>query len=212
MFTGIITAVGHIERIEPLGNSASHGVRLRLKVEPSYLEDVGLGDSIAIQGACMTVTQRQATQGVFAVEVSAESLDKTAGLAEPGAVNLEKALRAHDRLGGHIVTGHVDGTGHVLAFEPVGESWLLRVRAPAHLGRYIARKGSVTVNGVSLTVNAVQDDAQGCAFDINLIGHTIAHTTLGQLRPGDAANLEIDLMARYAERMLGELPQAPRAS
>jgi riboflavin synthase len=212
MFTGIITAVGHIERIEPLGNSASHGVRLHLKVEPSYLEDVGLGDSIAIQGACMTVTQRQATQGVFAVEVSAESLDKTAGLAEPGAVNLEKALRAHDRLGGHIVTGHVDGTGHVLAFEPVGESWLLRVRAPAHLGRYIARKGSVTVNGVSLTVNAVQDDAQGCAFDINLIGHTIAHTTLGQLRPGDAANLEIDLMARYAERMLGELPQAPRAS
>ena len=212
MFTGIITAVGHIERIEPLGNSASHGVRLRLKVEPSYLEDVGLGDSIAIQGACMTVTQRQATQGVFAVEVSAESLDKTAGLAEPGAVNLEKAVRAHDRLGGHIVTGHVDGTGHVLAFEPVGESWLLRVRAPAHLGRYIARKGSVTVNGVSLTVNAVQDDAQGCAFDINLIGHTIAHTTLGQLRPGDAANLEIDLMARYAERMLGELPQAPRAS
>jgi riboflavin synthase len=212
MFTGIITAVGHIECIEPLGNSASHGVRLHLKVEPSYLEDVGLGDSIAIQGACMTVTQRQATQGVFAVEVSAESLDKTAGLAEPGAVNLEKALRAHDRLGGHIVTGHVDGTGHVLAFEPVGESWLLRVRAPAHLGRYIARKGSVTVNGVSLTVNAVQDDAQGCAFDINLIGHTIAHTTLGQLRPGDAANLEIDLMARYAERMLGELPQAPRAS
>jgi riboflavin synthase len=212
MFTGIITAVGHIERIEPLGNSASHGVRLRLKVEPSYLEDVGLGDSIAIQGACMTVTQRQATQGVFAVEVSAESLDKTAGLAQPGAVNLEKALRAHDRLGGHIVTGHVDGTGHVLAFDPVGESWLLRVRAPAHLGRYIARKGSVTVNGVSLTVNAVQDDAQGCAFDINLIGHTIAHTTLGQLRPGDAANLEIDLMARYAERMLGELPQAPRAS
>ena len=212
MFTGIITAVGHIERIEPLGNSASHGVRLHLKVEPSYLEDVGLGDSIAIQGACMTVTQRQATQGVFAVEVSAESLDKTAGLAEPGAVNLEKAVRAHDRLGGHIVTGHVDGTGHVLAFEPVGESWLLRVRAPAHLGRYIARKGSVTVNGVSLTVNAVQDDAQGCAFDINLIGHTIAYTTLGQLRPGDAANLEIDLMARYAERMLGELPQAPRAS
>ncbi|MEK9896848.1 MAG: riboflavin synthase [Burkholderiaceae bacterium] len=212
MFTGIITAVGHIERIEPLGNSASHGVRLHLKVEPSYLEDVGLGDSIAIQGACMTVTQRQATQGVFAVEVSAESLDKTAGLAQPGAVNLEKALRAHDRLGGHIVTGHVDGTGHVLAFDPVGESWLLRVRAPAHLGRYIARKGSVTVNGVSLTVNAVQDDAQGCAFDINLIGHTIAHTTLGQLRPGDAANLEIDLMARYAERMLGELPQAPRAS
>lgn len=212
MFTGIITAVGHIERIEPLGNSASHGVRLHLKVEPSYLEDVGLGDSIAIQGACMTVTQRQATQGVFAVEVSAESLDKTAGLAQPGAVNLEKALRAHDRLGGHIVTGHVDGTGHVLAFDPVGESWLLRVRAPAHLGRYIARKGSVTVNGVSLTVNAVQDDAQGCTFDINLIGHTIAHTTLGQLRPGDAANLEIDLMARYAERMLGELPQAPRAS
>jgi riboflavin synthase len=212
MFTGIITAVGHIERIEPLGNSASHGVRLHLKVEPSYLEDVGLGDSIAIQGACMTVTQRQATQGVFAVEVSAESLNKTAGLAQPGAVNLEKALRAHDRLGGHIVTGHVDGTGHVLAFDPVGESWLLRVRAPAHLGRYIARKGSVTVNGVSLTVNAVQDDAQGCAFDINLIGHTIAHTTLGQLRPGDAANLEIDLMARYAERMLGELPQAPRAS
>lgn len=212
MFTGIITAVGHIERIEPLGNSASHGVRLHLTVEPSYLEDVGLGDSIAIQGACMTVTQRQATQGVFAVEVSAESLNKTAGLAQPGAVNLEKALRAHDRLGGHIVTGHVDGTGHVLAFDPVGESWLLRVRAPAHLGRYIARKGSVTVNGVSLTVNAVQDDAQGCAFDINLIGHTIAHTTLGQLRPGDAANLEIDLMARYAERMLGELPQAPRAS
>lgn len=212
MFTGIITAVGQIERIDPLGASTDHGVRLHLKVPADYLSDVGLGDSIAIQGACMTVTTLQAADGAFAVEVSAESLNRTAGLGQTGPVNLEKALRAHDRLGGHIVTGHVDDTGEVLAVEPVGESWLLRVRAPSHLGRYIARKGSITVNGVSLTVNAVQDSAAGCAFDINLISHTMAHTTLGNLRATERVNLEIDLMARYAERMLGDLPQAPHAS
>jgi riboflavin synthase len=136
-------------------------------------------------------------------DVSRETLECTAGLERPGNVNLEKSLALGDKLGGHLVTGHVDGIGEVLAFEAAGESRLLRVRAPKELARFVARKGSVTVDGVSLTVNRVIDRPQGAEFDINLIPHTLEATTLGRLAPGARVNLEIDLIARYLERMLG---------
>jgi riboflavin synthase len=151
----------------------------------------------------MTVTRLDAGTDRFTIDISAESLDKTAGLAAPGPVNLEKALRANDRLGGHLVSGHVDGIGTVANFEPVGESWELRLSAPPALARFLAYKGSITVNGVSLTVNRVVDLPRSCEFSINLIPHTLANTTLGTLRTGQLVNLEIDLIARYVERMLG---------
>ncbi|WP_422649145.1 riboflavin synthase [Cupriavidus sp. H18C1] len=202
MFTGIVAAVGRIDSVTPLGdqNTDNAGVRLRIDAGGLDLSDVQIGDSIAIQGACMTVVALQ--PGRFDVEVSRESLDKTTGLAQPGRVNLEKALRLADRLGGHLVSGHVDGLGEVTHFAPVGESHELRVRAPRELARYLAYKGSVVVNGVSLTVNRVTDQADGCEFSINLIPHTIEVTTLQDLRPGAKVNLEIDLIARYVERML----------
>ncbi|WP_290870671.1 riboflavin synthase [Aquabacterium sp.] len=204
MFTGIITGVGQIVDSQPLGSEASHGRRLTLQTPAGYLEGVGLGDSIAINGACMTVTTFDAAAGRFTIDVSAESLARTVGLDTLGKVNLEQALRSHDRLGGHIVTGHVDGVGEVVRFEPVGESWLLRIRAPKALARFLAYKGSITVNGVSLTVNQVADQADGQTdFDINLIPHTIDHTALGTLKAGSRVNLEVDLIARYVERMLG---------
>jgi len=202
MFTGIVAAIGRIDSVTPLGdqNTDNAGVRLRIDAGGLDLSDVQIGDSIAIQGACMTVVALQ--PGRFDVEVSRESLDKTTGLAQPGRVNLEKALRLADRLGGHLVSGHVDGLGEVTHFAPVGESHELRVRAPRELARYLAYKGSVVVNGVSLTVNRVTDQADGCEFSINLIPHTIEVTTLQDLRPGAKVNLEIDLIARYVERML----------
>lgn len=202
MFTGIVAAVGRIDSVTPLGdqNTDNAGVRLQIDAGGLDLSDVQIGDSIAIQGACMTVVALQ--PGRFDVEVSRESLDKTTGLAQPGRVNLEKALRLADRLGGHLVSGHVDGLGEVTHFAPVGESHELRVRAPRELARYLAYKGSVVVNGVSLTVNRVTDQADGCEFSINLIPHTIEVTTLQDLRPGARVNLEIDLIARYVERML----------
>lgn len=200
MFTGIVAAVGRIESIRPLGSDADAGVRLTVNAGGLDLEDVQLGDSIAIQGACMTVIEKSAAS--FDVDVSRESLNRTVGLADTGEVNLEKALRAHDRLGGHIVSGHVDGLGTVTRFAPVGESHELRVLAPAEIGRYLAYKGSVTVNGVSLTVNSVDDRADGCEFSINLIPHTVEVTTLRHLVAGAKVNLEIDLIARYVERML----------
>ena len=202
MFTGIITGVGRITAVQPLGSSSSHGKRLTLQAPPGYLDDVGLGDSIALNGACMTVTTFSVEKGEFTIDISAESLDKTSGLDTEGPVNLEKALRAHDRLGGHIVSGHVDGIGHVTRFEQVGESWDLRVMAPPALGKYLAYKGSITVNGVSLTVNRVVDSDAGCECHINLIPHTVENTALGSLRAGSRVNLEIDLIARYVERML----------
>ncbi|MBA2963477.1 MULTISPECIES: riboflavin synthase [Ramlibacter] len=202
MFTGIITGVGRIAAVHDLGASSHHGKRLTVEAPAGYLDDVGLGDSIALNGACMTVTTLDPARRVFTVDVSAESLDKTSGLGDTGPVNLEKALRAHDRLGGHIVSGHVDGIGTVVRFEPVGESHELRILAPAFLARYLAYKGSVTVNGVSLTVNAVHDTAQGCELSINLIPHTVENTALHALRTGSRVNLEIDLIARYVERML----------
>jgi riboflavin synthase len=201
MFTGIVTAVGRIETVTPLGREPEAGVRLKVTAGGLDLADVELGDSIAIQGACMTVIEK--TTDSFDVDVSRESLNKTAGLGDAGArVNLEKALRAHDRLGGHLVSGHVDGLGVVSHFERVGESHELRVVAPKEIGKYLAYKGSVTVNGVSLTVNAVKDDANGCEFSINLIPHTVEVTTLSALKAGAKVNLEIDLIARYVERMM----------
>jgi riboflavin synthase len=211
MFTGIITGVGRIVAVHDLGSSLQHGKRLTLEAPAGYLDDVGLGDSIALNGACMTVTTLETAQRHFTIDISAESLARTAGLAQPGTpINLEKALRAHDRLGGHIVSGHVDGIGHVSHFAQVGESWALRVMAPAALGKYLAYKGSITVNGVSLTVNAVKDTPAGCEVSINLIPHTVQNTALHALAPGVAVNLEIDLIARYVERMLGDalLPKA----
>jgi riboflavin synthase len=202
MFTGIITGVGRIVAIHSLGSSLDHGKRLTIAPPPGYLSDVGLGDSIALNGACMTVTTLDAAANQFTIDISQESLSKTAGLDEEGAVNLEKALRAQDRLGGHIVSGHVDGVGQVSHFAQVGESWELRVLAPHALAKYLAYKGSITVNGVSLTVNAVNDVAQGSEISINLIPHTVQHTSLGSLRAGSAVNLEIDTVARYVERML----------
>ena len=200
MFTGIVAAVGRIDTVKPLGTNESAGVRLTVDAGKLDLSDVALGDSIAIQGACMTVVGK--TDHTFDVDVSRESLNCTVGLAEPGEVNLEKALTAHERLGGHIVSGHVDGLGTVTQFAPVGESHELRVLAPRDIGRYLAYKGSITVNGVSLTVNRVDDRNDGCEFSINLIPHTVEVTTLKNLRAGDQVNLEVDLIARYVERML----------
>jgi riboflavin synthase len=200
MFTGIVAAVGRIEAVKPLGADDAAGVRLTVDAGTLDLNDVALGDSIAIQGACMTVVQK--TARTFDVDVSRESLNCTVGLAATGEVNLEKALTAHERLGGHIVSGHVDGLGKVVRFAPVGESHELRVLAPKDIGRYLAYKGSITVNGVSLTVNSVEDRADGCEFSINLIPHTVEVTTLKHLKAGDSVNLEVDLIARYVERML----------
>ena len=204
MFTGIITGVGRIAAVHDLGSSLQHGKRLTLEAPAGYLDDVGLGDSIALNGACMTVTSFDPAAQRFCIDISAESLARTAGLDQPGAeVNLEKALRAHDRLGGHIVSGHVDGIGQVTRFEPVGESVEFCVLAPAELAKYLAYKGSITVNGASLTVNSVRDAAEGCEISINLIPHTVGNTALRTLRTGHRVNLEIDLIARYVERMLG---------
>ena len=207
MFTGIVAAVGRIAKVSAIGG-ADAGVRLTVDAEAYAgadaarfdLSDVAIGDSIAIQGACMTVIAK--TANTFDVDVSRESLNQTAGLDGAGDVNLEKALRPMDRLGGHMVSGHVDGLGAVVSFAPVGESHELVIRAPLELAKYLAYKGSITVNGVSLTVNRVTDVEQGAELSINLIPHTIAMTTLKHLQPGHRVNLEIDLIARYVERML----------
>lgn len=196
MFSGIIQAVGTIEKVEPL----EKGVRLTIEAAGLGLADVGIGDSIAVNGACMTATS--IAGGRFTVDVSRESLDVTVGLGAPGRVNLEKAMALGDRIDGHLVTGHVDGVGEVTAFERVGESWRLAVRAPRDLGRFIAKKGSVTVDGVSLTVNRVEDGPAGATFEVNLIPHTLEVTTLSRLAAGARVNLEIDLLARYVQRLL----------
>jgi len=202
MFTGIITGIGLITAAHALGSTSAHGKRLTVSCPAGYLDDVAAGDSIALNGACMTVTQHDPQRQVFQVDISAESLACTAGLDQAGPVNLEKALRANDRLGGHIVSGHVDGIGSVTRLEPVGESWELRISAPAALGRFLAYKGSITVNGASLTVNQVHDSDSECEIGINLIPHTLHNTALGSLKRGSRVNLEIDLIARYVERML----------
>jgi riboflavin synthase len=192
MFSGIIAAVGKITALSPL----SQGLRLSVDAAALGTDDIAIGDSVACNGVCLTVVQKQAGQLSF--DVSRETLNCTVGLGAPGPVNLEKALRLSDRLGGHLVSGHVDGVGEVVRFEQIGESWVLDIRAPAALARYIAKKGSITVDGVSLTVNAVE----GSTFSVNLIPHTVSVTTLQRLAPGEKVNLEVDLIARYVERML----------
>jgi riboflavin synthase len=205
MFTGIITAVGQIKSAQAKGD----GLHLVIEVPAGYLEDVTLGDSIAIQGACMTATQF--TGNTFSLDISRESLNKTVGLDKVGPVNLEKALRLNDRLGGHLVSGHVDGVGKVVHFATVAQdahgSWLLQIEAPKELAPFLAYKGSIVVNGVSLTVNKTQDSKDACIVDINLIPHTLQSTTLGNLQRGDAVNLEVDLIARYVARMLETQPK-----
>ena len=200
MFTGIITAVGQIKSAQAKGD----GLQLIIEVPSGYLDDVALGDSIAIQGACMTATQLSGN--TFALDISRESLNKTVGLDKVGPVNLEKALRLNDRLGGHLVSGHVDGVGEVFHFAPVDQdadgSWLLRIKAPKDLAHYLAYKGSIVVNGVSLTVNTTEDTTDACIVNINVIPHTLQRTTLGKLQQGDQVNLEVDLIARYVARML----------
>lgn len=198
MFTGIVQAVGTIETLTPLGAEMRGGVRLTVDTGGLDLSDVALGDSVCVQGACLTVVG--IADGKLSFDVSRETLDCTTGLAECGRVNLETSLGLGDKLGGHLVTGHVDGVGVVLAFDSAGESVLLRLRAPSGLAKYVARKGSICVDGVSLTVNRVEGDT----FDINLIPHTLAVTTLSRLAPGAKVNLEVDLIARYVERMLGD--------
>ncbi len=192
MFSGIVEAVGRITHLTP------REVGFRLSVAPGNLDlsDVGIGDSIAHNGVCLTVVEK--TPDHFCVDVSPETLSCTVGLAEPGPVNLERALRLADRLGGHLVSGHVDGVGNVVRFDPIGDNRLLEIQAPAELAKYIARKGSITVDGVSLTTNSVEDST----FTINLIPHTLEATTLHRLHPGAKVNLEVDLIARYVERML----------
>ena len=192
MFSGIIASVGRITHLQAL----EKGLRLTVEAPGLDLSDVALGDSIAHGGVCLTVIEKAGA--TYKVDVSRETLDCTVGLDAPGEVNLEKALRLADRLGGHLVTGHVDGVGEVLKFEKIGESHELVIRAPKPLAKYIARKGSITVDGVSLTVNRVT----GTDFSINLIPHTVAVTTLKRLQAGSQVNLEIDLVARYIERML----------
>ncbi len=195
MFSGIIAAVGQITSLRP-SNDGTPTLRLTIDAGNLALDDVALGDSIACSGVCLTVVDRQ--DSCFSVDVSPETLSCTVGLDAPGPVNLEKALRLADRLGGHLVSGHVDGVGEVVRFDPLGDNRLLEIRAPQSLSRYIARKGSITVNGVSLTTNEVND----ARFTINLIPHTLQATTLGGLQVGSRVNLEIDLIARYVERML----------
>jgi riboflavin synthase len=198
MFTGIVSAVGKIVAVQAL----SEGLRLRLEAGSLSLSDVALGDSIALNGACMTVVEKTENNG-FVVDVSRESLNCTVGLDRLGEVNLEKALTLSERLGGHLVSGHVDGIGKVITFVAIGESWELVIQAPARLAKYLAYKGSVVVNGVSLTVNRVNDLPDGsCQFSINLIPHTISVTTLKNLTADAQVNLEIDLIARYVERMM----------
>lgn len=193
MFTGIVAATGKITHITPL----EKGLRLTVDAGALDLADVAIGDSISHNGVCLTVVARSGNS--FNVDVSQETLSCTVGLDAPGEVNLEKAMRLSDRLGGHLVSGHVDGVGEVVSFQPVGESHELVIRAPAELAKYISRKGSITVNGVSLTTNSVD----GAVFSINLIPHTVAVTTLKHLTAGSPVNLEVDLLARYVERMLG---------
>jgi len=206
MFTGIITAIGTINQTRALGATADFGLRLSVEAPAGYLDSSALGDSIALNGACMTVAKLDAAGGRFEVDVSGESLSRTCALDRPGRINLELALRAGDRLGGHLVSGHVDGIGVIERMRAAGESTEMVILCPAGLARFIAVKGSLVVNGVSLTVNAVDDRRDGCGVSINLIPHTLSHTTLGELKAASRVNLEVDLIARYVER-LASAPQ-----
>lgn len=191
MFTGIIQAVGEITPLQ----TSSGDIKVDINAEQLDLSDVKIGDSIAINGVCLTVTNLSETH--FKADVSKETLNVTTGLDQKGQVNLEKALRLDDRLGGHLVSGHVDGIGQVVQFDPVNDCWLLAIQLPHAISKYIARKGSICVNGVSLTVNTIEKDV----FTINIIPHTLEKTILGTLQVGSQVNLEIDQIARYVDRM-----------
>lgn len=195
MFTGIIEAVGEIKHVTPLEAG------ICLNIWPGMLDlcDVKIGDSIAVNGVCLTVTTL--ANGMFSVDVSRETLSCTEGLdKQDGRVNLEQAMRLSDRIGGHLVSGHVDGIGEVVKFEPIGESYLLVIKVPGSLSKYIVKKGSITVNGVSLTVNGTV----GGEFEVNLIRHTLAMTTLNDLKTGTKVNLEVDMLARYVEQLMSD--------
>lgn len=198
MFSGIIADIGSIKQ----ASDRDGGLRLVIATSALDLGDVQTGDSIAVNGVCLTVIEHTADS--FTVDVSRETLNCTEGLEAIGApVNLEKALRLADRLDGHLVSGHIDGVGEVIEFSDLGESWKLEIRAPQALAKYIALKGSITINGVSLTINQVADIESGaCEFSVNLIPHTLAMTNLKNLSAGSLVNLEVDLIARYVERML----------
>jgi riboflavin synthase len=193
MFTGIIQAIGQIERVTPL--TKNEDIKLSIAVNGLDMSEVEVGDSIAVNGICLTAVSVSKTH--FEADVSQETLSCTVGLDGPRAVNLEKALRLSDRLGGHLVSGHVDGIGQIVRFEPAGDCMLLAVRAPHALSRYIAVKGSIAIDGVSLTVNTVDKDT----FSVNLIPHTLEMSSLKSLGVGSRVNLEIDLIARYVQRM-----------
>lgn len=198
MFTGIVESTGFIEAAEV----TPENTRLVIKALRLGLHHVAIGDSIAVNGCCLTVVEKSAE--TFSVDVSNETLSLTSGLVDGAEVNLEKSLRFGDRLGGHLVSGHIDGVGVVTALEDLGASWRLEINAPRELSRFVARKGSLTVNGVSLTVNKVSDQDDGhTLFEINIIPHTHQVTTIRLLRTGMRVNLEIDLLARYVERLLG---------
>jgi len=200
MFTGIVQAVGKIARSE----ASAQDQRLAIQGGGLDMSDVQLGDSIAVNGVCLTVVRFDQTS--FDVDVSAETLRCTVGFDLNSEVNLEKALCLADRLGGHLVSGHVDGVGEVVRFEPVGDCYVLEITAPDEIAMFVATKGSITVNGVSLTVNQVA----GQRFALNLIPHTLEMTTLKHLKVGSRANLEVDLLARYAERLLNYKPSVDR--
>ena len=191
MFTGIIQAIGHIDSISNLGDN----IELSIEAANLALADVQIGDSIAVNGVCLTATHLTKTH--FMAHVSAQTLKVTVGLGHQQAVNLEKALRLSDRLGGHLVSGHVDGVGVVTQFTDLGENWLLAIQAPHEISKYIAKKGSICINGVSLTVNSVAQDT----FTMNIIPHTLENTMFKQLQLGSLVNCEIDQIARYVERM-----------
>jgi riboflavin synthase len=201
MFTGLVQATGRIASAEPRGSD----VRMVIETGALGLAGAAIGESIAVQGVCLTAVAFPGN--AICVDVSGETLSVTAGLEAGREVNLERSLTLADRLGGHLVSGHVDGVGVVAAWRDLGGSSLLAIDAPAALGKYIAAKGSIAVDGVSLTVNAVE----GARFSVNIIPHTRAVTTLRNLAPGSRVNLEVDIIARYVERMLGERTQPPRA-
>lgn len=196
MFTGLIQDVGEVRAVERAGDT-------RIEIATAFdMNDVELGASIACSGVCLTVTEK--ASGWFAVEASAETLAKTTvgDWAAGRAVNLERSLRLGDELGGHLVFGHVDGVAEITGRTPDGDSTRFRIHPPAELAKFIAPKGCVSVDGVSLTVNEVEDDEQGTAFGVNIIPHTLAHTGFGRAEPGDRVNLEIDMLARYVARLL----------
>jgi riboflavin synthase len=192
MFGGIVAAVGTVREVKP----ERGGARVVIDAGRLGLRDVAVGDSIAVNGICLTVTARKAR--TFLAHVSRATLACTAGFSAGDRVNLEKAMRISDRVGGHLMSGHVDGVGSVRRTKAAGANRMLAVAVPKALAKYVARKGAIAVNGVSLTVNEVD----GAAFEVNLIPHTLAATNLGALRRGDKVNLEVDLLARYAERLV----------